>query len=145
MRRSDVEQAELLGRRRVKVMAVLTAVYMFQKVSGVDANTGQMGQKIMIAAWIAVTLVLLMLLISSRLWSRSEAVRALLDDEVTQANRMVAVSFGFTVMVVLGLITYLIPVPGWSVRTAVSFLISCGLITSSLSFALLEWRDQGRG
>ena len=80
------------------------------------------------------------------MWMASREVRRLIDDEVTQANRSSALTWGFTVAMIaaIGLFALESFDPGQATaREAIHIIVTAGLVTALLRFGYLERRALG--
>src|SRR4051794_40205783 len=100
MTASDIETADRLARRRARALPVLAIVFLAQQVTyfstqGVDGT--RIVDHLKVAAWLVLSVVMLLALATGGFWFRPKAVRALMDDEPTRANRTEAFRIGFLV------------------------------------------------
>jgi hypothetical protein len=95
---SDVEQAERLSRKLAQMLPFLVIIYISQQATffGGDAPPGVRSvDHVKIGAWLVLSLVLLLALATNGYWFHRPEIRALMNDEVTQANRSQAMTMGF--------------------------------------------------
>ncbi|RST29403.1 hypothetical protein HMF7854_00070 [Sphingomonas ginkgonis] len=137
------EKAERLNQRRARMMPVLAILLIAQQGSFVNGDTGRPVDHVRIAAWLVLSGILLFALVSGRFGAlfHGRAVQALMEDEVTRANRRQALANAF-VAAMLGAITiYFVtlfqPVSG---REAVHVVLTIGIAAGLLSFGALERR-----
>lgn len=94
-----------------------------------------------IGAWLLLSVVLLLALATGGFWLKPKPVRALMDDEVTRANRADAFRLGFLVTmagaIMLYLVNFLEPI---SAREAIHLLVTFGIASALLRFGFLERR-----
>jgi len=145
--KSDFEIAERLSRRRARMLPVLTIFFVMQQAAYFSQpDTGRPVDHVRVSAWIAMSVVLLVGLISGGFWFRRATVRALLDDEVTRAHRARAMEAGFIAAMVAAIALYFVtlfePVSG---REAIHLLLSVGIACALLRFAMLERRAHRDG
>ena len=103
--------------------------------------TSNTADTVRLSAWVVMGLALLALLLSGGGWFRSRETRAMMNDDVTRANRDRALTLGFTAAMGAGLLLY--PFIGlWDVsaREAVHIIVSAGMVTALLRFSILERR-----
>lgn len=94
-----------------------------------------------IGAWLILSVVLLLALTTGGFWFKSREVRALLDDEVTRANRAASLELGFVVTMIAALAIYaLVSFEPVSARDAIHLLVTIGLATALVRFGMLEKR-----
>ena len=145
----DIEKAEKLGRSRARMFALQGVLFagwqgfyfgsaMGDQVRSVDS--------VKISAWLVWVLVLLALLATGGGLMRSRSVRALLNDELTRANRAAAYVAGFWGAMVAGVLCYIVnlfePV---QTRQAIHAIVSIGIAAAFLTFAIRERRSAGPG
>ena len=88
---------------------------------------------------LAVTL--LAALLTGGFWLRPRAIRALMDDDVTRANRASALKLAFTLSMIVAIALYVLAAPlGLSSREVIHVIVSTGLAAGMLRFGLLERR-----
>lgn len=141
---SDIETADRLGRRRARMLPVLAVIFISQQASYFSARVEDgmhTVDHVKIAAWLVLSIVLLLSLATGGFWLKPKRVRALLDDEVTRANRAEAFRIGFLLTMVACIALYFLsffePLGG---RDAVHILMSVGIATALVVFGALERR-----
>src|SRR4029078_9552536 len=95
--RSISERADYLSRRRARMLPFLAIIYFTQQASFLSAlgdGTHRDSEHFKIGAWVVLSLVLLAALATKGFWLQPRAVRDLIDDEGTRANRLAATSLG---------------------------------------------------
>jgi predicted permease len=139
---SDVDTADRLTRKRARMLPVLAVLFLSQQTAfyaGHEATAAIHDFKI--AAWLVLSIVLLVLLTTGGYWFRPKNVRALMDDEVTRANRAHAFRIAFLVTMVGAILLYILdqfdPMSG---RDAIHILMSIGIATALVAFGALERR-----
>jgi hypothetical protein len=149
--KTAAEIAERSQKRRAGVMTVFPLLFMAQQghfylmshadgVGGhLDSTALRLVDKVQIGGYIFWSLALLAVLATGGGFFRGKAVRDLLSDEVTRANRAVAYAVGFWVLVlgcaglyITSLITPLSP------TEVLNVLLSLGVVMPCLTFAALE-------
>ncbi|MEA3016388.1 MAG: hypothetical protein QOI38_1110 [Sphingomonadales bacterium] len=141
---TDIETADRLSRRRARMLPALAAIFLTQQAAFVteqfESGTRTVDH-VKVGAWLILSIVLLLALTTGGFWLKRKAVRDLLDDEVTRANRAAAMGTGFVAAMIGGIALYLIalfePVSG---RQAVHLLVTIGIAAALLRFGLLERR-----
>ncbi|WP_109809072.1 hypothetical protein [Sphingosinithalassobacter portus] len=139
------EKAERLGRKRVRTWTVLAILLLTQEAVYFTSDRPDLmlraGDWMKTAAWMILSLVLLAALWTGGTWFASRAMRALIDDEGTRANRADALSLGFGVAILTALAIYAVslfePVRA---NLVVHLVVSMGLLSAVLRFGLLEQR-----
>jgi hypothetical protein len=144
---SDVEQAERLGRRRARMLPFLALIFLTQQISFFASETERTSAVIRsvdhakFGAWMVLSLVLLAALHTGGFWFHRREVRALMDDEITQAHRATALSLGFLVAMLTAIALYLVdmaePV---GTRVAIHVIVTLGIASALLRFGYLERR-----
>lgn len=144
MTASDIEIADRLSRKRARMMMVLAVIFVTQQaayVTGRIEDGARTVDHVKIGAWLVLSVVLLLLLATGGAWLRSKNVRALMEDDVTRANRAEAFRLGFLVTMAAGIGLYCVtlfePVAG---RDAIHILMSTGLVVALIRFGMLERR-----
>ena len=138
------EQAERLSRRRARMLPVLAVIYVSQQASFLSAlEMGEAGSAygVKIGAWAVLSLVILMALVTKGFWFKPKAVRDMIDDEHTRANRLDAIRIGFIFAVVSGIGCYFID--RWeplATGETVHVILTFGLGAALVRFGMLERR-----
>ncbi len=142
---SLVDQADRLSRRRARMIPALAFFFLTQQISYFSNLPGDRAvDKVRIGAWVAMSAVLLLFLANGGAWLRPAAVRALMNDEVTRANRAAAQQFGF--LLAIGGAILLYPFVGkveLDARQVIHLIVSLGLAGGVLRFGMLERRALG--
>lgn len=142
---NDTEVADRLGRKRSRFTIVIAIYFiagqaMYLSQPAPDALLRPVDQ-IRIGAWLVWAVVLMVLLATNGPWLRNKALRALMNDEVTRANRAEAFMWGFwgamLVSVALYFTTLFEPLSG---REAIRAVVTVGLGAALLRFGILERR-----
>jgi len=144
MTSTDYETAERLGRKRARILPVFAIFFLMQQASyfsGPNVDTGRPVDHIRIAAWLVMSIVLLVVLANGGYWFRSREVRALMNDEATQAHRTDAFRFGFFAAMIACVGLYVL---GWfeplGGRDVIHVVMSCGIGAALVRFGMLERR-----
>jgi hypothetical protein len=143
MTSSDIETADRLTRRRARMLPFLAIIFLTQQIAyfaDADARM-RMVDHVKVGAWLLLSVVLLLALATGGFWFKPKSVRALMDDEVTRANRAESFRIGFLVTMIAGIGLYfldqLAPMSG---REAVHILVTIGIATALIMFGALEKR-----
>jgi heme/copper-type cytochrome/quinol oxidase subunit 2 len=147
--RSDVEQAERLTRRRARMLPVVAAVFVMQQATYWE-RAGQDPLRTVdhfrVSAWIALSIVLVLILTTGGMWFRKASVRAMVNDESALAHRDNALKWGFVAAMVAGIALYVVsvfePLGG---RDAVHVMMSAGIASALFRFGLLERKSHQDG
>ncbi|HKR24945.1 MAG TPA: hypothetical protein VJS15_06770 [Allosphingosinicella sp.] len=141
---AEIETADRLSRTRARMMLVLAVIFISQQGAFIAARLEEGARTVdhvKIGAWLVLSIVLLLVLATGGAWLRPRNVRALMEDEVTRANRAEAFRLGFLVTMVAGIGLYCVtlfePVAG---RDAVHILMSIGIVAALIRFGMLERR-----
>lgn len=143
MTSSDIETADRLTRRRARMLPFLAIVFLSQQVVYFADSHPQvrMVDHLKVGAWLVLSIVLLAALATGGFWFRPKRVRALMDDEVTRANRVEAFRIGFLATMAAGIALYFLdqfePMSG---REAIHILMTIGIAVALLRFGFLERR-----
>ena len=141
---SDIEAADRLSRRRTRMLPALAVLFLIQQTayfSEPDAAV-RLVDHVKIGAWLILSIVLLLALVTGGFWLKPKRVRALMDDDATRANRASALGLGFVVTMASAILLYALnllePISG---REAIHLLTTIGIVTALLRFFYLERRD----
>ena len=141
---SEIEAADRLSRTRARMVLALAVIFISQQGAFIAARMEEGARtvdNVKIGAWLVLSIVLLLVLATGGAWLRPKNVRALMEDEVTRANRAEAFRLGFLVTMVAGILLYVVtlfePVAG---RDAIHILMSIGLVAALIRFGMLERR-----
>ena len=141
---SDIETADRLSRRRARMIPALGAMFILQQASyfvGRIEDGTRTVDHVQIGAWLILSIVLLLALATGGFWFKPAPVRALMNDDVTRANRVEAFRVGFLATMIAGIGLYFITlfdrVGG---REAIHLLVTVGIAAALLRFGFLERR-----
>ena len=139
---STVDRAERLGRRRARMLPFLAVIYISQQAAFfATPDSGRAVDHVKISAWLVLSLILLLALATGGSWLQSKEVRALMNDEVTQANRSKAMTLGFLFAMAGGMALYfLYQFEPFTAREAIHIILSLGLGAALVRFGMLERR-----
>ena len=142
--RTIAEQAERLSRRRALMLPFLGGAYIAQQTAFLSAlGMGEAGSTygVKIAAWSVLSIVILLALVTKGFWFQSKAMRDLIDDENTRANRMEAIRIGFIFAVVTALGCYFLDrFEPLATGETVQIVLTFGLGAALICFGWLERR-----
>lgn len=140
-----VNAADQLGRRRARMLPMVALFFLIQQMSYFSNPPAErVVDHVRIGAWVMMTTVILLILQTGGSWFRPAAVRAMLDDESTRANRASAFHWGFVAAVVSGMTMYsILGVAPLTAREAIHLVVSAGILVALLRFGFLERRDYG--
>ena len=141
---SDVEKAERLSRKRAQMLPFLAVIYISQQATffASDAPPGVRSvDHVKIGAWLVLSLVLLLALVTNGYWFHRKEIRALMNDEVTQANRSRAMTAGFIFAMAGAMGLYFFnQFEPFTAREAIHIILSLGLGAALVRFGMLERR-----
>jgi hypothetical protein len=141
MTASDIETADRVTRRRARMMPVLAILFLAGQPFYFARNQIEIQTPIKTAIWLVWAAVLLLSLAMAGGHFRGRAVRDLVEDEVTRANRLRAYAAGFwtamaTVFGIYGLSVFDNIQGRESLHLVMTFSVAAALIT----FGMLERR-----
>ena len=149
MAANDIEYADRLSRKRARMLPFLAMIFLIQQASFFTSrveNGERLVDHVKIGAWLVLSVVLLLMLCTGGAWLQRRSVRALLNDEVSRANRTAAMRVGFIASmsggVALYLLTFTEAVTG---RDAIHMLMTIGIGAALLRFGFLERRAHRDG
>jgi hypothetical protein len=138
------ERADYLSRRRARILPFLAIIYFTQQVSFLSAlgdGPSRDADHFKIGAWVVLSLVLLAALATKGFWLQPRAVRDLIDDEGTRANRLDAMRIGFLFACCTALAAYFIAqFQPLTVGEAAHLVLTFGLGAALIRFGMLERR-----
>jgi hypothetical protein len=143
-KRTISEKADLLSRRRARMLPVLAILYFTQQISFLSTlGNGQHRDvdHFKIGAWVVLSLVLMLALATKGFWLQPREVRDLIDDENTRANRLQAMQLGFLFACGAALAAYFIAeFEALTVGEAAHLVLTFGLGAALIRFGVLERR-----
>ena len=143
------ERADELSRRRARVLPFLAIIYLTQQAtffSTAHADSARHVDTVKISAWLVLSAVLLAALASKGFWLERKAVRDLIDDESTRANRSEAMRFGFVAGMLAAIIVYFLTmIEPVTAREAIHIILSAGIGAALLRLGFLERRAHRGG
>jgi hypothetical protein len=144
---TNVEEADRLSRRRSSMLIGLTVIFLAQQAAYFSQPPGErVVDYVRIGAWMLLAGVLLAALLTGGFWLKPRAVRALMDDEITLANRSSALKLGFALSMAVAIALYVLAAPlGLSSREVIHIIVSTGIVAGMLRFGLLERRVHNLG
>ena len=139
---SDVELADQLSRRRARMLPVLGLFFIMQQSAFWSNPPAERAvDHVRIGAWVLLTGVILFTLSTNGFWFRSAKVRAMIDDELTRANRTGAMHWGFVAAMLAGMLVYVVEgVTQFTAREVIHLIVSAGIVMALVRFGLLERR-----
>ena len=144
---TDAEEADRLSRRRAGMMPMLGVLLIVQQgIFFTTDDRGRLVDHIRTTGWLALAAVILAALVTGGFWFKRRAVRDLMDDDVTRANRASAVTLGFVFAISAAIVLYALEafVPGSATTLeAIHIIVTAGLFAALLRFGYLERRALG--
>ncbi|HET9810417.1 MAG TPA: hypothetical protein VFP53_01825 [Sphingomicrobium sp.] len=146
--RTDAERAERLSKRRTRALPVLAMLFLIQQINfftGAGAGDRTVDH-VHIAAWLVLSVVILLALATGGGWIYSRKVRELANDEATRAHRGNAFQFAFLAAMAGAIGLYVVdlfePMSG---REAIHLILTIGIAAALLRFGMLERRADRLG
>ena len=141
---SDVDEADRVSRQQARMLPFLVVIFLSQQASYFMDPVGDGGRTVdhvKVGAWLILSLGLLIALSRHGFWLERRRVRALLDDEVTRANRAAAAQLGFFATMLTAIAMYFaVEFEPMSARDAIHLLVTIGIAAALLRFGYLERR-----
>jgi hypothetical protein len=142
--RTAAQQADFLSRRRARMLPIMAVIYLSQQVSyfaSAAAQPERMVDHVKVGAWVVLSLVLLAALTTKGFWLRPAAVREMIDDEGTRANRGDALGWGFVMAMIGAIAVFMVSlVQPVGAREAIHVIVSLGIAAALVRFGMLERR-----
>jgi hypothetical protein len=142
--RSVSERADFLSRRRARLLPALALIYFAQQASFFSALGNGSHRDVdhfKIGAWVVLSVVLLLALVTKGFWLQPREVRDLIDDEGTRANRLEAMRIGFLFACFAALAAYFVAeFQPLTVGETSHLVLSFGLGAALIRFGMLERR-----
>lgn len=146
---TDAEKAEILSQRRTRMLPLLAAMFLMQQFTFMNGGVGSGDRPVdhvRIAAWLVLSIVILVCLTTGGGWIYSREVRRLANDEATRVHRERSFRAGFLASMATCVIVYFASffevVPG---RDAIRWVMTVGIAVTLLWFAFLERRASRDG
>ena len=139
---SDAEVADRLSRRRARTLPVLAVFFIIQQSAYWSNPPGErLVDHVRLGAWALMALVILFAVGTGGFWGRKPEIRAMVNDEQTRANRSAAMSAGFIASMLAAIALYVLQGSlQLTAGEAIHLIVSAGLITLLMRFAMLERR-----
>jgi len=138
---SDIELAERQARARALIMAVMAVVLLILGLLGWEDAASSMTPMLRHGAW-AATILFWLLILATGGWLRlSRNVRSVMNDEVSLANRSLALQTGFWTAMLLAVALYFASLE-WalSLREGMRILTDVAIAAALIRYAWLELR-----
>jgi hypothetical protein len=139
------EKAEYLSQRRARMLPMLAIIFLSQQaafLSTVNSPAPHSAYTVKISAWLVLSIVLLAALATKGFWLEPKAVRDLIDDENTRANRNDAMRWGFLFSMGAAIAVYALTLfePSITARDAVHIVMTIGIPAALIRWGMLERR-----
>lgn len=139
---SDIELADRISRRRARMFPILGVYFIVGQVMFFNHVTEpERIANFKVSAWLVWALVLLIALAFAGGHFRGARVRALVEDEVTRANRLRGYAAGFWAAAAASILLYVLnmfePVTG---REAIHLILTFAVAGALIRFGTLERR-----
>ena len=140
--RTVAERAEYLSKRRARMLPFLALIFLSQQVTYFTTVRGyEAVPTVKISAWLILSIVLLAALATKGFWLQPKAVRELIDDENTRANRNDAMRWGFVISMATAIaIETLTMFDTVKARESIHIIMSAGLAVALIRWGYLERR-----
>jgi hypothetical protein len=141
MTASDIERAERASRSRSLIMAVMAVILLIQGAFGFGDEASSMTPMLRHVMW-GVTILFWLIILATGGWLRlGRDVRAVMNDEVSLANRSAALQAGFWTAIAVGLAIYFASLR-WemSLREGLRMLLDLSIAAALFRYAWLELR-----
>jgi len=141
MTASDIDKAERIARARALIMAIAALVLLIQAVLGVGDEASSMTPVLRNATWGVMILFWLIILATGGGLRLGRNLRSLINDEVSFANRSLALQTGFWAAMLVGLIVYFASLyTTISVREGLRIVTDLSIAAALIRYAWLETR-----
>jgi hypothetical protein len=138
-----IDRADAVSRRRARMMPAL-AVLLLTQQSLFWSWDGRAVTIVQTVAWIVMVVAMLWMLVTGGGLLLPRDVRTLANDEVTQANRAIAIRRGFLAAMLMAMLVFAVsPFEPITAQRAAHLIVSLGLAITLLSFGLLERKSLG--
>src|SRR6476469_8968795 len=106
---SDAEEADRLSRRRARMTVALGIIFVSQQFTFFSdrAEDHRAVTWVHTSGWLVLAAVILAGIATGGFWRKPQAVRALMEDEVTRENRHRALSLVFVLAMITAMVLYL--------------------------------------
>jgi hypothetical protein len=148
-RRFGFRKSGFLEQATCQTLPALAVIYFAQQAtffSALGNGSHRDVDHFKIGAWVVLSLVLLLALVTRGFWFQPKAIRELIDDEVTRANRLEALRIGFLFACGAAIAAYFLAEfqPLTAGETA-HLVLTFGLGAALIRFGVLERRAHRDG
>jgi hypothetical protein len=150
---SPIEQADRLGRRRLRMFFVVGVILITQQASfdrildRFDDGPLSTAGLIVLASWVVLVIAALAALMTGGMYFQSREVRKLMDDELSRAHRARALAAGFVITILTAVVLFVVSLfrDDVSAPEAIHGIVTVGLAGALLRFAMLERKADANG
>lgn len=138
------DAADRLSRSRVRILTAVMVIFAVQQATVSVVPPTRTVEMVGLLAWPFMAAMLLMILRTGGMLLRDPALRALANDEVTQANRAEAIDWGFSAAISTAIaLSVVAAFTATPVLIALRIVILLGLFTAISRFVTLEKQALG--
>jgi hypothetical protein len=142
---SVAEKAEYLSKRRARMLPALAVIFLSQQaafLSTLGSRDQTSVHVVKVSAWLLLSVVILAALATKGFWIEPKAVRDLIDDENTRANRNEAMRWGFLFSMAAAIAVYALTLfdVEMSAQDAVHIVMTIGIPAALIRWGVLERR-----
>lgn len=146
MTETNSQKAERLSSKRARMLPFLTLIFLSQQGAYLSTSANNSAQTVKISAWLVLSVVLLAALATKGFWLQPKAVRDLIDDENTRANRNDAMRWGFLFSMGAAIAIYFMTMfDNVKGRESIHIIMTAGIAAALIRWAYLERRAHRDG
>ncbi len=146
MTETNSQKAERLSSKRARMLPFLTLIFLSQQGAYLSTSANDSAQTVKISAWLVLSVVLLAALATKGFWLQPKAVRDLIDDENTRANRNDAMRWGFLFSMGAAIAIYFMTMfDNVKGRESIHIIMTAGIAAALIRWAYLERRAHRDG
>jgi hypothetical protein len=139
------EKADYLSKRRARMLPALAVIFLSQQaafLSNLGTHEQSSAYSLKVSAWLVLSIVILAALTTKGFWLEPRAVRDLIDDENTRANRNDAMRWGFLFSMAAAIAVYALTLFNvqLTARDAVHLVLTVGIPAALIRWGFLERR-----
>lgn len=139
---SPIDDAERLARKRSTMLPVIAIIFV-QQFLVFNTADGLVAVALQIA-WVTMSLLATLTLLTGGMWFRHRALRSLINDEVSESNRQKGVAAAFVAAMLVAVLIFAVapfePIPA---QRAAHLVVTVSLAVGLLVFALAERKSLG--
>jgi hypothetical protein len=126
------------------MLPILAVLYLIQQTTYFRSTANPHPRPVdhvWISAWVVLSTIILAALSTKGFWLQPKAVRDLIDDESSRANRLEGLRTGFIFAVLSAIVLYFVDqYSPMTAREAIHIILSLGLGAALMRFGILERR-----